>query len=80
MSKLVQNKQSDSSLRTNDRCICKADNITIFPIYRSNDSLSYHVSRFNYCREEWTEYWISYKYIFSALISWHQCHGYLIKI
>jgi hypothetical protein len=61
MGKLIQNKQGEASHRPNDLCICKTDNITIFPMYRSNDSLSYHVSCCNYCREEWAEYWISDK-------------------
>jgi hypothetical protein len=53
-------------------CICKADNITIIPLYHTKDSLSYQVARCNYCREEWAEYWISYRYIFSSLISARQ--------
>ena len=69
MSKLLQKKSSKPITRANGRCICVSDNITIIPMYHTNDSLSYHVSRCNYCREEWTEYWISYKYILSSLIS-----------
>jgi hypothetical protein len=70
MSNLVQNKHSEPSTCTlNEHCICRADNITIVPMYHTNDSLSYQVARCNHCREEWAEYWISYGYIFSSLIS-----------
>ena len=60
MSSLIQNRCSPSIAKINERCICKADNITIIPMYHTCDSLSYQVSRCNYCREEWAEYWISY--------------------
>ena len=71
MSKLLENKRSGlvGPVATNERCICKADNITIIPMYRTYDSLSYQISRCNYCREEWAEYWISYRYIVSANIN-----------
>lgn len=69
MSKLVQNKPRDPITRVNERCICVPDNITIIPMYYTRDSLSYQVSTCNYCREEWAEYWICYRYIFSSLIS-----------
>ena len=69
MSKILQNKRSKPITETNEHCICISDNITIIPMYHTNDGLSYNVSRCNYCREEWAEYWISYRYIFSALIS-----------
>jgi hypothetical protein len=69
MSKLLQNKRIKPITGTNEHCICVSDNITIIPMYHTNDSLSYNVSRCNYCREEWAEYWISYRYIFSSLIS-----------
>ena len=72
MSKLIQNKRGNPTATINERCICKADNITIIPIYHTHDSLSYHVSRCNYCREEWAEYWVSYRYIFSSFISQRQ--------
>ena len=69
MSKLLQNKSSKPTTGTNEHCICVSDNITIIPMYHTNDSLSYNVSRCNYCKEEWAEYWICYRYIFSSLIS-----------
>jgi hypothetical protein len=69
MSKLLQNKRVKPITGTNEHCICVSDNITIIPMHHTNDSLSYNVSRCNYCGEEWAEYWISYKYIFSSLIS-----------
>jgi len=72
MSKLLQKKSSKSIARTNGRCICVSDNITIIPMYLANDSLSYHVSRCNYCGEEWAEYWIRYKYVSSSPISKRQ--------
>ncbi len=72
MSSLIQNTRSTSTARINERCICKADNITIIPMYHTRDSLSYHISRCNYCREKWAEYWISYRYIFYPLISRRQ--------
>lgn len=72
MSKLVQSKRSDSVIRPNGYCICVSDNTTIISLYHTNDSLSYHVCRCNYCKEEWAEYWISYRYIFSSLISARQ--------
>jgi aspartate carbamoyltransferase regulatory subunit len=72
MSKLLQNKRNDAISIANERCVCVSDNITIIPMYHTNDSLSYHVSRCNYCREEWAEYWISYRYVFSSLISQRQ--------
>jgi hypothetical protein len=75
MGNLIQNRQRVSTTRINERCICKADNITIVPMYHTRDSLSYQVSRCNYCREEWAEYWISYRYIFSPLIYQHQQKG-----
>ena len=59
MSNLVQNKRSNHITSTlNEHCICRADNITIMTMYHTNDSLSYHVARCNYCREEWAEYWV----------------------
>jgi hypothetical protein len=72
---LVETEDYEVLKNENDQacyCICKADNITIIPLYHTNDSLSYDVSRCNYHREEWSEYWISYKYIFSSIICWHQ--------
>jgi hypothetical protein len=73
MSNLVQSKRSNRITPTlNGHCICRADNITIVMMYHTNDSLSYRVARCNYCREEWDEYWISYRYIFSSLISARQ--------
>ena len=75
MSKLIQNKRDGPSLGINDCCICRGDNITITSMYHTNDSLAYHVSRCNYCREEWAEYWVSYRYIFSSLIYQHQHQG-----
>ena len=69
MSNLVQNERSNHiTSRLNEHCICRADNITIVTTYHINDSLSYHVCRCNYCKEEWAEYWTSYRYIFSAYI------------
>jgi hypothetical protein len=65
----LQNKSSKPTTGTKEHCICASDNITIIPMYHTNDSLSYNVSRCNYCREEWAEYWISYGYILSSLIS-----------
>ena len=75
MTSLIQNRRSTSSTRINEHCICKADNITVIPMYHINDSLSYHVSRCNYCREEWAEYWVSYRYMYSSLIYQHQQNG-----
>ena len=69
MSKLLQNKRSKPITGTNEHCMCTSDNITIIPMYHTNDGLSYNVSRCNYCREEWAEYWISYRYILSSFIS-----------
>lgn len=69
MSSLVQNERSNHITSTrNEHCICRADNVTIVTLYHTNDSLSYYVCRCNYCKEEWAEYWISYRYIFSAYI------------
>ena len=72
MSKLIQNKRGNPTATINERCICKADNITIISMYHTYDSLSYHISRCNYCREEWAEYWVSYRYIFFSSISQRQ--------
>jgi hypothetical protein len=73
MSNLIQKKRSNHITFTpNEYCICRADNITIMTMYHINESLSYHVARCNYCIEEWAEYWISYRYIFSSLISARQ--------
>jgi len=69
MSSLVQNERNNHITSTrNEHCICRADNVTIVTLYHTNDSLSYYVCRCNYCKEEWAEYWISYRYIFSAYI------------
>jgi aspartate carbamoyltransferase regulatory subunit len=68
MNSLEQNKCDNLTSTLNEHCICRADNITMVTMYHTNDSLSYLVARCNYCREEWAEYWISYRYIFSSLI------------
>ena len=49
MSNIIQNKRINSNARINYRCICPPDNITTIPLYHIHDSLSYHVSRCNYC-------------------------------
>jgi hypothetical protein len=53
---------------TNEHRGCVPDNITIIPDYHTSDSLSYQVSRCNYCGKEWGEFWVSYRYIFSSFI------------
>lgn len=80
-SKLLENERNGLArpVATNERCICKAGNITIIPMYCTYDSLSYQISRCNYCREEWAEYWISYRYIVSSLIYQHQYQSRIPK-
>ena len=66
MSNLTLNKQSDPT-RATKHSKCITDNITTIPKYRIHDNLSYQISRCNYCEEEWTELWVSYRYIFPSL-------------
>src|ERR687891_507036 len=56
----------------NEQCICTPNNITIIPVYHIRDSTSYHIVRCNYCGEEWAEFWISYKYVFTSMIDHSQ--------
>ena len=72
MSNVILNNHRNLTVRINEHKICTPDNITQIPLYRTYDSVSYHVSRCNYCGKEWAEFWISYKYIFSSLINQHQ--------
>lgn len=72
MSRLIANTYCDHTIKTNERNMCVLDNITTIPMYHIQDSLSYLVSRCNYCGKEWDEFWISYRYIFSSLIYRHQ--------
>ena len=67
MCELILNSHYDHT-KTSERDMCILDNISIKPMYRTNDSLSYQVSRCNCCGKEWGEFWVSYKYIFSSLI------------
>lgn len=72
MSRVILGRHSDYTTSKAEHGMCKLDNITIIPIYHTNDSLSYQVSRCNYCGKEWDEFWISYRYIFNPLINRHQ--------
>ena len=67
MAELILNSHCDHT-KASERDMCVLDNITIIPMYRTNDSLSYQVSRCNHCGKEWEEFWVNYKYIFSSLI------------
>ncbi|MGH9975055.1 MAG: hypothetical protein ACRD8Z_04370, partial [Nitrososphaeraceae archaeon] len=71
MSTLILNNHCDHTVKTNECNMCVLDNITTIPLYHIQDSLSYLVSRCNYCGKEWGEFWISYRYIFSPLIFRH---------
>jgi hypothetical protein len=71
MCELILNSHYDHT-KTSERDMCILDNISIKPMYRTNDSLSYQVSRCNYCGREWGEFWVSYKYIFSSMIDWRR--------
>jgi hypothetical protein len=78
MGKLIlENHYNHTDVVTNQRNMCILDNITIMPLYHTNDSLSYMVSRCNYCRKEWGEFWISYGYIFASLIEQHQSQQHI---
>jgi len=67
MGELILNSHCDHT-KPSERDMCILDNITIMPMYHTKDSLSYQVSRCNYCGKQWGEFWVSYKYIFSSLI------------
>jgi hypothetical protein len=72
MSDLILNKNCYPSNQTH---VCNrylSNNITNVPKYRINNSLSYQVSRCNNCGEEWNEYWISYRNLFSSLVYEHE--------
>jgi hypothetical protein len=73
MCSLILGRHSDhTATKTSEHDMCELHNITIIPMYRTNDGLSYQVSRCNYCGKEWDEFWISYRYIFKPLISRYQ--------
>jgi hypothetical protein len=77
MSRLILNNHCDhTTTKTKERNMCVLDNITIIPMYHTNDSLSYMVSRCNYCGKEWGEFWINYRYIHSSWINRHQQQQY----
>ena len=80
MSRVILGRHSDHTTAKVEHGMCKLDNITIIPIHHTNDSLSYQVSRCNYCGKEWGEFWISYRYIFNPLINRHQYLGVLSQL
>jgi hypothetical protein len=67
MSRVILGRHSDHTTAKVEHGMCKLDNMTIIPIYHTNDGLSYQESRCNYCGKEWDDFWISYRvYIQSA--------------
>jgi hypothetical protein len=63
MSRLILTKSRFSLDKIHLCNSCLSDNITIVPKSR-NDSMSYQLSRCNYCGKEWNEIWLSYRDIF----------------
>jgi hypothetical protein len=66
---IISSVRDLNNVTADENHVCVLDNITIIPGYRTGDSLSYQVSRCNYCGKEWGEFWVCYKYILSSLIS-----------
>lgn len=71
MSNMTLREYCDLTNHANQHSKCIADNITSIPRYHNHNSMSYQISRCNYCGKQWDEFWLSYKYIFSSLIDQH---------